>query len=246
MLQAPRRSSQVLRTQCGLQIRSAHGWSGARAAARALHRSKTGKDGPTKAPLLTSDVNAKNGSKAPLLTSEVNAKNESEAPSRTTRAKATLLTNHVEAKDRRKKPTWWTSDAKAKNEAASLERINLQEHKTLNSALLEELFPEETWRPRLAHAAQRKTPRLDVRKLGRYVPSGPTIRRQPVFMGAWRVREAMAAQGEQSTVLVLRHASKNLVLEDFQRLIPRGKHLDSWSPDLGNIVRGLSKSITSG
>ena len=121
-----------------------------------------------------------------------------------------------------------------------LERIDIGKHKVRNSGLLEELFPEEAWKIQLARAAKRETPRLDVATLGNYVPSQPTFRTQSVFPAAEKIRTAMASQGEQSAVLVLRNASKNLVVEDFQRLIPRGKHIDSWTAELGNIVRGLS------
>ena len=119
-----------------------------------------------------------------------------------------------------------------------LERIDIQEHRSRNHALLEELFPEETWRAELERAARRKTPRLDLGSRN-HGPSEPIIRKEMVFPAADRVRKAMEWQGEQTSVLIMRNASRSLVVEDFQRLIPRGKHLDTWTPELGNIVKGM-------
>ena len=39
------------------------------------------------------------------------------------------------------------------------------------------------------------------------------------------------------SVLVLRNASKNLVEEDFRRLIPQGSHLEGWTLEQGDIVK---------
>jgi len=122
--------------------------------------------------------------------------------------------------------------------ATSLERIDIQKHRSRNHAILEELFPEEAWRAELERAAQRETPRLDIGRRN-HAPSGPVIRREVVFPTADKVRRAAEWQGEQTSVLVLRNASKSLVVEDFQRLIPRGKHLDTWTSELGNIVKGV-------
>lgn len=47
----------------------------------------------------------------------------------------------------------------------------------------------------------------------------------------------MIDQGAQTSVLVLRNAGKNLVEEDFKRLIPQGRHLEGWKLEQGDILR---------
>jgi hypothetical protein len=42
------------------------------------------------------------------------------------------------------------------------------------------------------------------------------------------------------SVLVLRNASKNLVEEDFRRLIPQGSHLEGWTLEQGDIVKVIA------
>ncbi|EMC92581.1 hypothetical protein BAUCODRAFT_114323 [Baudoinia panamericana UAMH 10762] len=41
------------------------------------------------------------------------------------------------------------------------------------------------------------------------------------------------------TVLVLRNASKNLVEEDFRRLVPQGQHMEGWMLEQGDIIKVL-------
>jgi hypothetical protein len=60
----------------------------------------------------------------------------------------------------------------------------------------------------------------------------------PNAQRAWAQREAdAAAQGEQTSVLLLRNVSKSLTLEDLRRLIPQGEHLEGWTLEQGSITR---------
>ena len=53
-----------------------------------------------------------------------------------------------------------------------------------------------------------------------------------------RTIEAQVARDDPGvSVLVLRNASKNLVEEDFRRLIPQGVHLEGWTLEQGDILK---------
>ena len=106
-----------------------------------------------------------------------------------------------------------------------------------NLKLLADLFPSEAKRFR---NQAREVPRLPLAQPT--APANPVIRRELVDTDAARSsRRNMKQQGMGSSLLVLRNASKNLTLEDFQRLIPRGKHLEGWTLAVGDIVKGTGR-----
>ncbi|KAF2487542.1 hypothetical protein BDY17DRAFT_320078 [Neohortaea acidophila] len=55
--------------------------------------------------------------------------------------------------------------------------------------------------------------------------------------GALRMRDDMANQLAETSVLVLNNASPNLVEDDFRRLIPQGRHIEGWTLEQGDILR---------
>ena len=115
---------------------------------------------------------------------------------------------------------------------------------TEQPSLIEQLFPEETKR---YEEAQRKASR-EIPRLPFYV-SVNRARREGVrrratettpLTEAQRLEEHMRRQdavSTQTTVLVLKNASTNLVEEDFRRLIPQGKHMEGWSLEQGDIIK---------
>ncbi|GAB7339454.1 hypothetical protein MBLNU457_6083t1 [Dothideomycetes sp. NU457] len=123
-------------------------------------------------------------------------------------------------------------DGKSKTpEALTPEQWRARREKNLK--LLADLFPSEAKRFR---AQAREVPRLPLAPPT--APANPVIRREFFDSDASRLaRRAMKQQGMDSSLLVLRNASKNLTLEDFQRLIPRGKHLEGWTLAVGDIVK---------
>ncbi|KAK3673052.1 hypothetical protein LTR78_007163 [Recurvomyces mirabilis] len=115
-------------------------------------------------------------------------------------------------------------------------------------SLMEQLFPEETKKHDEAEQnATREIPRLPLEK------PATTIRRQRSFSplsgestvssGTARGRHLETRyrqqddQGEQPTVLVLRNASKNLLEEDFRRIVPQGQHMEGWTLEQGDILK---------
>jgi len=108
-----------------------------------------------------------------------------------------------------------------------------------NLKLLADLFPIESKRFR---KQAREVPRLPLAQPS--APANPIVRREYVGSdSAKALRRSMKQQGMQSSLLVLRNASKNLTLEDFQRLIPRGKHIDGWKLAVGDIIKGMELLI---
>ncbi|KAK1088891.1 hypothetical protein LTR33_000322 [Friedmanniomyces endolithicus] len=115
-------------------------------------------------------------------------------------------------------------------------------------SLIAQLFPEETKR---YEEAQRKVlreiPRLPLDTFPIPTRSKPRPEhsmasqsevKQPAT--AQRVEDRMRRQDASSietTVLVLRNASTNLVEEDFRRLIPQGKHMEGWTLEQGDILK---------
>ncbi|KAK4542576.1 hypothetical protein LTR36_006624 [Oleoguttula mirabilis] len=112
-------------------------------------------------------------------------------------------------------------------------------------SLIEQLFPEETKRYEEAQTkASREIPRLPLdtpipfNERRGVEPDSQHEESQPVY--ARELREDMRRQDEhskQTTVLVLRNASPNLVEEDFRRLIPQGKHMEGWTLEQGDITK---------
>lgn len=109
-------------------------------------------------------------------------------------------------------------------------------------SLLEELFPEEAKFGQDAKP-QREIPRLPLDLPNADEQKDPQKRNGRANRFSARSQELyqqMKEQGEQVAVLVLRNASKNLVEEDFQRLIPKGKHIEGWNLEKGDVLKGWS------
>ena len=110
-------------------------------------------------------------------------------------------------------------------------------------SLFEQLFPDqqETDQPK----ANRELPRIHLEKTDRpYESRHLKIRRvdtnedeMPLSRSAERLETEMRKQGPETSVLVLRNASKNLVEEDFRRLVPQGQHLEGWKLEQGDILK---------
>jgi hypothetical protein len=112
-------------------------------------------------------------------------------------------------------------------------------------SLIEQLFPEENKSYRaIKTGREREIPRLPLEMPER----GPTrtervARIEPPMtessrraMQKQRALEFEAKADSQTSVLVLLNASKNLTVEDFRRLIPKGEHLDGWRMEQGDIL----------
>lgn len=110
-------------------------------------------------------------------------------------------------------------------------------------SLLEQLFPEET--KRYQGQVQQDT-RPDIPRLpfDTNVPARPKKGRQqrtipqkttPGASGWQRTLELQG--GQEPTLLLLRHASKSLVEEDFRQLIPQGLHVEGWKLERGHILK---------
>ncbi|KAK5161558.1 hypothetical protein LTR04_004191 [Oleoguttula sp. CCFEE 6159] len=103
------------------------------------------------------------------------------------------------------------------------------------SSLLEELFPEEA--KRKADEAQQNSERQ--------VPRLPLDRtKPPTSEPAWTVpQQDTIPEGRDyldepdTTVLVLRNASKALTENDFRRVVPKGKHIEGWNLEQGDIEK---------
>lgn len=108
-------------------------------------------------------------------------------------------------------------------------------------SLLEQLFPEEASQRNVETqpTALRQIPRLP---LDTAEPLQPVTRsnkdEEYISARARRLREAMEAEGPQTSVLVMRNVSKNLVDDDFRRIIPKGKHVEGWTLEQGDIIKG--------
>jgi len=110
-------------------------------------------------------------------------------------------------------------------------------------SLAEQLFPEETKRYEEAkHQPSREVPRLPLERT-EYVEEEQhrVFEKTPPPVSSPWVRplpgRAMDVGGEQTSVLVLRNASRNLVEEDFRRLIPQGRHMQGWTLEQGDILK---------
>lgn len=95
-------------------------------------------------------------------------------------------------------------------------------------SLLDELFPEaSSLVPPDLSDKRRSLPKLDL-------PAPDTHPRVRLYDADTRTErekaiDAFRARGEQTTVLQLSNCSTALTESDFRRLIPRGKHIDTWS-----------------
>ncbi|KAF2723166.1 hypothetical protein K431DRAFT_283328 [Polychaeton citri CBS 116435] len=112
-------------------------------------------------------------------------------------------------------------------------------------SLVEQLFPEESRRyedSQVARQLECEIPRLSLEHL---VDPGQAntarVRRktedsEPTSQYRRRLMQQMDEGGPQTSVLVLRNASKSLTIEDFRRLIPQGRHIEGWTLEQGDIV----------
>lgn len=113
------------------------------------------------------------------------------------------------------------------------------QHDPKSSSLLEELFPEEAQRRHEPTATEREVPRLalDVPKPTSdeevKTPKAPFVMNKSMS----RTYKLLETQRGETSVLVLRNASKNLVEDDFRRLIPQGKHIEGWNLTQGDIIK---------
>ncbi|KAF2133566.1 hypothetical protein P153DRAFT_277647, partial [Dothidotthia symphoricarpi CBS 119687] len=104
-----------------------------------------------------------------------------------------------------------------------------QPHEANEPSLLDELFPEASGYIQ-PHYPEKRTqyPKLDL------PDSTPLVRRDLVDRPQ-NLKEQMLTSfqrgGEQITVLQLIHCSIELAESDFRRLIPKGKHIESWIRD---------------
>jgi hypothetical protein len=96
-------------------------------------------------------------------------------------------------------------------------------------SLLEELFPEATSTPQPRYSEKRdQYPKLEL------PDSTPIIRRELVDgprTPKEQVVDSFQSKSEQITVLQLTNCSTELAEADFQRLIPKGKHIEAWRRD---------------
>jgi hypothetical protein len=97
-----------------------------------------------------------------------------------------------------------------------------------DQSLLDELFPEaSSLAPPDLSGERPSPPKLDLpapdtnANIRLYDMDTRTDREKAI--------DAFRARGEQTTVLQLSHCSTALTEPDFRRLVPRGKHLDTWS-----------------
>lgn len=143
-----------------------------------------------------------------------------------------------------------------KNGASGKQKASSPVEKALakKMSLLEELFPEEAQR-RSAPAArpQKELPRLPL-DIPDVLQSQPEADKQglrknkelPLDRATYwesmtntkKQYARLERQGDFISVLVLNSASKNLGEEDFRRVIPQGKHIEGWSLERGDIIKG--------
>lgn len=105
-------------------------------------------------------------------------------------------------------------------------------------SLYEQLFPD--WEDEAQKQREREVPRLPL-EAGVQPPTPPfTVTERDLDSrthSARNLERRMEEQDPDTSVLVLRNASKNLVEEDFRRLIPQGKHMEGWTLEQGDILR---------
>jgi hypothetical protein len=109
----------------------------------------------------------------------------------------------------------------SRRSTASLERSNEQ-------SLLEELFPEASSYTQPHYTPRNPYPKLDLPNdmpliRPSYTNGGKTKRE--------RIVESFQARSEPLTALQLVHCSTALTEADFRRLVPKGKHIETWVRD---------------
>lgn len=123
------------------------------------------------------------------------------------------------------------------------------------TSLFDELFPEQAQRRNEQDVQEeREVPRLaldivnvpeDVAQRGAArskedpIAPVPPVASSDMNRNARRRQEYFERLPDIISVLVLSKASKNLVDEDFRRVIPQGKHIEGWSLERGDIIKGM-------
>ena len=112
-----------------------------------------------------------------------------------------------------------------------------QEEKDAN--LYEQLFGASSSEAEQRPSEGQEIPRLPLEDTKVYTPIGPEIRRIPQGHTYRRMLESEheAQDQPQTSVLVLRNASKHLTEDDFRRLVPQGSHLEGWTLEQGDIIQ---------
>lgn len=105
-------------------------------------------------------------------------------------------------------------------------------------SLFAQLFPDQDAEARRKQQ-EREIPRIPIhpvprKKARRHLPT-PDIVHPSAYEST--LRRQTARWGPETSVLVLRNVSKNLVEEDFRRLIPSGQHMEGWTLEQGDILQ---------
>ncbi len=117
-------------------------------------------------------------------------------------------------------------------------------------SLFEQLFPDQQQQPEVPQEQPQQVPRLPTDPINPIstTDSHDTSRRdrsENYYLSPKakdRFREVANEElpfGPEVSVLVLRNASKNLVEDDFRRLIPRGRHMEGWRLEQGDIMKHI-------
>ena len=92
-------------------------------------------------------------------------------------------------------------------------------------SLLAELFPQETQRSKVKAARTRKINKLPLRP----VYAGGKLSSLLTRPGGDAFESEAQEEHEQHHVVTVKRVGKNLIEEDFRRLVPGGSHLEGWS-----------------
>ncbi|KAF2204993.1 hypothetical protein GQ43DRAFT_386738 [Delitschia confertaspora ATCC 74209] len=107
------------------------------------------------------------------------------------------------------------------------------EQKTNDRSLLEELFPEVKVKVAAPPVPEERYPKLIPPKPIAVLAKEPVkeVRKSPSQERREQLTKAFNARGEEITVLKLSNCSTELTESDFRRLVPKGKHIESWVRD---------------
>lgn len=109
-------------------------------------------------------------------------------------------------------------------------------------SLFDQLFPEhsskgpDSQQPRKNRVIPRLPIDLPLSENSETAQAGVERLAKLNFMADMR-RRMDDGSGPYSNVLILRHASPNLLIDDFRRLIPQGKYIEGWTFVEGDIVK---------
>ncbi|KAF1842563.1 uncharacterized protein K460DRAFT_370534, partial [Cucurbitaria berberidis CBS 394.84] len=117
------------------------------------------------------------------------------------------------------------ADAKDSSTIETPPKSSPRTSRVSKKSLMEELFPEAS-SPRPQHSEKRdQYPKLDLPYVTPTTPLRVVEERKSLKE---QVNESFQKSGEQTTVLQLAHCSTELTEADFLRVIPKGKHIESW------------------